>query len=226
MEAGGQAYAAVPLTGVILAGGQNRRMGGHSKALLAVEGESFLQRQVKEMAEVCGEILLMTQNASLYADELAALSDKGMVVRALPDLVPARGPLGGLQSALHASSTDLLWVVGCDMPLISSRAAVELAGVCLRTDAAAAVPRIAGRVHPLHGVYRKKILAPVESMLEADDYRMMGVFHLTDWEPVDEVVWNRLGIPTDFVRNINTPDEFGELLQERSALSADTCQKS
>ncbi|AEI42069.1 molybdenum cofactor guanylyltransferase [Paenibacillus mucilaginosus] len=213
----GQANAAAPLTGAILAGGQNRRMGGRSKALLAVEGETFLQRQVKEMSGVCSDILLLTQNASLYAEELAALREEGIAVRVVPDLVPARGPLGGLQSALHASSSDLLWVVGCDMPFVSSQAAAELAAVCLHTDAAAAVPCIAGRIHPLHGVYRKKILPLAERMLEAGDYRMMGVLHLTSWEPVDEVVWNRLGIRTDFVRNINTPDEYQELLRERSS---------
>ncbi|MCZ8522869.1 MULTISPECIES: molybdenum cofactor guanylyltransferase [Paenibacillus] len=218
MDADKQVHETESVTGVVLAGGQNRRMGGQVKAFLAVEGESFLLRQVKEMAGSCSEILIVTQNPPLYAAALESGGDKDwpVTVRIVPDLVPARGPLGGLHSALHTAKSDLLWVVGCDMPLISSRAAGELVKILRRTGAAAAVPRIGGKVHPLHGIYRKDILPQVEQMLEAGDYRMMGVFQLTAWEAVDEVVWNKLGVTLEFVRNINTPDEYDELLRDCS----------
>src|SRR5690554_4484781 len=105
------------LTGVILAGGQNRRMNGFHKALLDFQGKPIIEWQIHTMNHLCAEILIVTQHEALFS---AYLSDD---IRIIPDEIKDRGPLAGMHAALTASSYQQAWIVGCDMPFISVKAA-------------------------------------------------------------------------------------------------------
>ena len=85
---------AVPIEICILAGGRSRRM-GHDKATLKLRGRSFLSR-IRSAARATG---LRTR-----------------VIR--QDLVPGRGPVGGIHTGLKTSRSDAVVFLACDMPLI------------------------------------------------------------------------------------------------------------
>ena len=50
------------LTGAILAGGDNRRMNGEAKALLTFGAEKLIQRQIRQMREICSEMIVVTNH--------------------------------------------------------------------------------------------------------------------------------------------------------------------
>ncbi len=208
---GGQRHA---MTGVILAGGQNRRMGGQSKALLMYEGATFLARQLEELGSLCAELLVVTQEPLRYESIVHAFSDM-FRVRLIPDLQPGRGPLAGFQAAMKAASHEELWIVGCDMPWVDSEAARALSELRRSVGAEAAVARIGGRVHPLHGVYLRSCLPEVERLLAANDLRLMGLLESVALQVADESFLERRGISPGFVRNINNPDEYERLTGKR-----------
>ena len=55
------------LTGVILAGGQNKRMDGQNKALLSFSNERLIERQIRIMQESCEEIIVVTNDPPYIA---------------------------------------------------------------------------------------------------------------------------------------------------------------
>ncbi|MBP1157097.1 molybdenum cofactor guanylyltransferase [Paenibacillus sp. PvR098] len=198
-------------SGVILAGGLNRRMGGQSKALLKYEGRTFLARQLTELGSACSELILVTQEPERYEEELRTV-DVVHHIRVIPDLQPGKGPLAGLQAAMGAAANDELWVVGCDMPSVSSRAAEAMSRLRRDLDGDAVIARLHGRLHPLHGLYHRRCLQTVERLLAEEDYRMMRLIGELHVQEVDDSFFERQGIPTDFTRNINNPDEYNKLL--------------
>lgn len=105
------------LSGVILAGGRNRRMGGSPKALLSYHREKLIHRQIRVMRTICEEVILVTNEPRLYLP----IVDRD--VRILTDSYAGQGPLGGMHAALSLARCDNVWIIDCDMPFVSSRAA-------------------------------------------------------------------------------------------------------
>lgn len=204
--------------GVILAGGRNRRMEGRLKALLMWQGRTFLERQLMEMASWCQHRIIAAgsrERAARLRQELDAMEPGHAAgVRIVCDLRPGGGPLAGLEAALHeAGDVEYLWVTGCDMPLVSADAAALMALRLEQSGLPAAAPRIAGRVHPLHAVYRKTCLAAVRRQLDAEDGRMMRLLEDVQCMYIDEEDFRRQGIDTAFVRNVNDPADYGDLMR-------------
>ena len=98
------------ITGVILAGGQSRRM-GRNKALLDMGGICLIEQSFQVLANLFHEVVLITNTP----DEYAFLN-----CRCLPDIYPGVGSIAGLHSALHNSATERIFVVPCDMPFLNS----------------------------------------------------------------------------------------------------------
>ncbi|MDP5208231.1 molybdenum cofactor guanylyltransferase [Microbulbifer sp. 2205BS26-8] len=96
--------------GVVLAGGRSRRM-GRDKALLAhPECGSFLEHA----------------DALLRTLPLAQVVTSGARPGGIEDLVPERGPLGGLYSVALATGADAALVIPVDMPLLRRAHLAEL----------------------------------------------------------------------------------------------------
>ena len=112
------------MAGVVLAGGKSRRM-GRDKRFLEVGGRSMLDRVCAVMGPLFPECLLSVAEPNPHLE--------GLHCRIVTDVIPGCAALGGLYAALSASSHHRIFVVGCDMPFISSasiRRVVELSGDC------------------------------------------------------------------------------------------------
>ncbi|MFC5451500.1 molybdenum cofactor guanylyltransferase [Paenibacillus aestuarii] len=198
------------MTGVILAGGMNRRMGGRLKALLPVQGKPLIVRQLEEMAICCPEILVVTNAQDALQPYLDSV--KAANVRCIGDQFTGTGPLGGIHAAAQAAGEALMWVVGCDMPYISSAAAVAMERIVKARNCEAAIPALEGRLHPLHGLYTRVIGAKAETLLASGQYRLMGLLEQLDWSELDAPFFAQYGIGTNFAANMNTPEQYKELL--------------
>src|SRR5690242_19745844 len=98
----------IKLTGVILAGGKNGRMGGSHKALLPFRNEKLVHRQIRILKEICKEIIVVTNEPRTFLP----IIDSG--VRIITDFYENKGPLGGMHAALSLASHTNVWMVGCD----------------------------------------------------------------------------------------------------------------
>ncbi|NQX63715.1 molybdenum cofactor guanylyltransferase [Paenibacillus qinlingensis] len=199
------------ITGVILAGGLNRRMGGKHKALLPVQGEAILLRQLKEMSHGCEQIIVVTNDMETLQPLLMGVKD--IDVQCVSDHYIQKGPLSGIHAAMKVAIGSHAWVVGCDMPFISVEAAKVMAEMCRNSNKDAVIPEIEGRLHPLHGIYAREVGPEAELLLQQHNYRLMGLLEHLDWQSVDGDYLLQRGLRTNFVTNINTPEEYEYMLE-------------
>ncbi|MZQ84465.1 NTP transferase domain-containing protein [Paenibacillus sp. 5J-6] len=203
------------MTGVILAGGLNRRMGGRSKALLPVQDQPLLLRQLTEMSRICSQMIVVSNEPEAF-QSLIASNSKSMNVQWVSDIHVQKGPLSGIHAAAQVATHDFMWVVGCDMPFISSEAVEAMGQLCQEANVDAVVPVIDGKVHPLHGIYSRLVGSEAEVLLKQEQYRLMGLLDHIDWLPAENAFFEKLNLSLQFVTNVNTPDEYKTMLENLS----------
>lgn len=197
------------LTGVILAGGQNRRMNGKMKSFLSVGAETILDRQQREMLTICDQLLLVTRQPA-YFSYLEADSR----IKILTDEY-GQGPLAGIYMALSYVNTGDIWVVACDMPYICAKAAKMLQSQRQETHSDAAIPVIDGFTQPLHGVYHPGTVDCLQQILDKGEYKVQAWLDQIRWTSVPDKRFISQNIATTFTMNVNTPADYNRALQMR-----------
>lgn len=185
---------------LILAGGQNSRMEGRHKALLEINGRTYLS---------CLTEALAAFEEKIISTGVSALAE-GTDFRAVPDEISGQGPLGGLSTALSVCKSDALVVCACDMPFITAELTAWLADQArLHPEAKAiAIRDRSGRLHPLCGVYKKEAAAIIHEALMQDERRMIRVFRELGGV---ELSLSETGFADRILSNVNTPGEEREL---------------
>jgi molybdopterin-guanine dinucleotide biosynthesis protein A len=198
------------LTIVIQAGGESRRM-GQDKALLPFLGQTLIERVVDRVKPLADEVLVTTNR--LEAFEFLGL-------RLVPDLIPGRGALGGVYTALQAATQPLVAIVACDMPFANPGLFAAERDLLLSSEADITIPFSGKGLEPFHAVYRRETCLPAsEAALKAGKWRVdswfseMNVYTLQ----VEEI--RRYDPRLLCFRNVNTPEELTEA--ERIALEMD-----
>jgi molybdopterin-guanine dinucleotide biosynthesis protein A len=149
-----------PMSGVILAGGRSTRL-GQNKAFLEINGQSLIERIADRLAQVCVEIIVVTNDVDEYEHLEAAV---------VPDILPGKGALGGVFSGLKAASNQHSLVVGCDMPFLNLALLRYMQGFAEAYDVV--IPRVGQFVEALHAVYSKSCLPHIERRLRAGDLQI------------------------------------------------------
>lgn len=192
------------MTGAILAGGESRRM-GRDKAFLEVGGQRIIDRTVELLAPLFPQLLLVTNNAADYAY---------LGIRMVSDLLPGRGALGGLYTALFFSTTQHVFVVACDMPLLKAEVIRHLLDQPHKWDVV--VPQMGDHVEPLHAVYSRRCLPHVEALLQEGGRKVMDFYSRVRVLRVPEEEIRALDPELLSFRNVNTPEEV-RAIQEMTA---------
>ena len=131
------------LTGVVLVGGASKRFGS-PKALAEIDGETFVERAKRILAEACDEVLVVGKAGELRFDVV----DDGSEVRA---------PIAGVVAGLRAASNDVAVFLPVDCPRVTADVVRELGAACRD----AAVPQTG----PLPGAWAKSALPVLERRL-------------------------------------------------------------
>jgi len=152
------------MTSIVLAGGKSLRF-GKDKALEEIGGRSLIERVIERLSLLGNEIIVVTSSS----DQLPDLRVKRVI-----DSYPGRGNLVGLYSGLKAVSSSHALVVGCDMPFLNVALLRHL--IALSTGFDVVIPRIGDEVEPLHAVYSKNCLAPIEATLGEGKRRIVDFF--------------------------------------------------
>src|SRR6185295_370867 len=116
------------ITGVILAGGQGRRMGGVDKGLKILRGKPMVTWAIERFAPQVDEILInANQNLPTYG---------GFGYRVIPDEIGGfAGPLAGLHRGLSEAKHDLVATTPCDSPFLPRDLIARLNGALTAHDA-------------------------------------------------------------------------------------------
>ncbi len=150
---------------VIQAGGESRRM-GQDKALLPFLGEPLILRVLRRLQPIADEVIVVARQP----EALAFLG-----VKAVSDLLPGVGALGGLYTALSVARYPLVGIVACDMPFASAELLEEACRRLVQSGVDAVIPRTSLGWEPLHAVYRRETcLPPVERAIQRGERRLIA----------------------------------------------------
>ncbi|NKN33719.1 molybdenum cofactor guanylyltransferase MobA [Marichromatium bheemlicum] len=180
------------VTGVILAGGRARRLGGQDKGLLEVAGRPLIAWAITALRPQVDRLLICAnRNIERYADY-----GHPVIRDPLPDYP---GPLAGILGAMRAVSTDWILTLPCDDPAPPPDLHARLRMALETQHATLACANDGSRLQPLHA------LLPVALATDLEAYLDSGERRLTTWlarHRIAHAVYNAASWP---VLNINTP---------------------
>lgn len=187
------------ITGIILAGGQSRRM-GKNKALLEIEGISIIERTFRLMAEIFNNVILITNTPEQYSF---------LPCPSVADIYPNAGSIAGLHAGLCASSTDRIFVVPCDMPFLNLSLIKDL---CSKDDSSDALVPISSKgIEPLHACYRSSCINVLESALDNGEKQLLTFLRKVRTRYLSVTGYqNQIDIERSFC-NLNHPQEYHDL---------------
>lgn len=191
------------MTGVILSGGKNSRMGSN-KAFLDVGGERLIDRTVRIYREIFTKIILVTNEPHLYLDQDVTI---------VTDLEKNKGPLMGIYTGLFWASSDPVFFAACDMPFLNADFIRYLIEQAAGFDIV--VPETADGLQPLHAVYSQGCLAPIKALLARDRLKVTGFYKGMKVKIVSQAVVQGFDPEGRPFLNINTPDEYVKITQNR-----------
>lgn len=194
------------IAGVLLAGGQARRMGGGDKCLRTLGGETLLARAIRRLT---GQVGRMVLNAN---GDPARFAGCGLPVVADPVegfAGPLAGVLAGLdwaagQAGIEQAGVDWIVTVPTDAPAFPEDLVARLTAALDDAGAEIACASSGGRHHPVFGLWPVSLRGALREALIGRDVRKVDVFTadyrlaVADW-PVE---------PLDPFLNVNRPDEL------------------
>jgi molybdopterin-guanine dinucleotide biosynthesis protein A len=150
------------ITGVVLAGGLGRRMGGVDKGLQLLNGQTLVAQIVVRLRPQVGPLLInANRNAARYGE-----LGYPVVADAVPDFA---GPLAGLHAALSAAETPLVVTVPCDSPFLPVDLVSRLFLALTANGADLAVARTGEQSHPVFCLCRRQLLPHLAAYLAAGE---------------------------------------------------------
>lgn len=146
------------ISGVILAGGKGRRLGGQDKGWVELAGRPLIRHVIDGLAPQVDRVLI---NANRNQDRYRTL---GHPVLDDP-IADYAGPLAGFAAAMAAAGDDLILTVPCDAPRVPADLAARLRDALIRERALIAVAHDGQRLQPVHALIDARLLADLREFL-------------------------------------------------------------
>lgn len=184
------------ITGILLAGGLARRMGGGDKGLLPLGDSVLAARTLALLAAQCRAVCI---NANRNIEEYEKL---GFPVARdiMPDFA---GPLAGIHAGMEAADTEWILTAPCDSPFMPNDLAAQMAATAAESQADIVTAKAGGRAHPVFMLARRTLRGDLAEFLQA------GGRKIEDWRARHKFAEREFSDASAFA-NINTPEELRE----------------
>ncbi|MBZ0306775.1 MAG: molybdenum cofactor guanylyltransferase [Anaerolineae bacterium] len=187
------------VSAAILAGGQSRRM-GTDKSLVLLDGKPLIRHVIDRLEPLAIPMIIITNQPEKYVQFALPL---------FKDVIPDRGSLGGLYSAVSYSQTDYILCVACDMPFLNTDLLHFL--IAQRQGHDAIVPRIGERTEGLHAVYQKNCLPFMQRQVEQQRLKIAECLAQLNVKWVDEPTMYPFDPQMKSFVNLNSPNELHQI---------------
>jgi molybdopterin-guanine dinucleotide biosynthesis protein A len=191
----------------ILAGGRSSRM-GRDKSFVLLDGRPLIEHVLVRLKPLGLPIFIVTNTPEAYA---------AYQVPTFPDVLPDQGALGGLYTALQASTTEYTLCVACDMPFLNTELLTYLIKLREASEADVITPRLHGYAETLHTVYRQTCLAPIREQLEQGNLRISAFYDRMRVRYLEENEMRRFDPDLRSCVNLNTPEDLAAAQPPRQA---------
>jgi len=182
------------ISGIVLAGGLGRRMGGVDKGLQLLHGKAMIEHALARLAPQVDDIVI---NANQNLERYRAFGH-----RVVSDEISGfAGPLAGLHAGLGAVAHPLAVTVPCDSPFLPLDLVSRLMNSIAENDLA--VAKTGDQPHPVFALVRTSVKKNLEAFLAG------GGRKIDAWYASLRVVEVVFDDEADAFRNINTLEELG-----------------
>lgn len=197
-----------PITGLILAGGQSRRMGADKALLTLANGQALLEQTAQRLKPQVTSLLISSNNPAHTISDIHSLSDT-------PKVPPHSGPLAGILTALHylhqpqsnqPTTPQWLLTVAVDTPLFPKTLAQDLLQHAQTEQCPLVCAASKDKLHPTCALWHTSLCDKLERYLTAGERRLMG-FH----QQAKGQHHSYSTSPHDPFFNCNTPEDFQQL---------------
>ena len=185
-------------TGIILAGGESKRLNNVEKSNLLVGNRRIIAWMMTVYEKLFSEIILVSNHPTTY------LEWDAIVVK---DIYTKRSSLTGIHSGLFYTKTDHAFIAACDTPFLK-KDLVKVIVQHIDSSIDVVIPRTDVGIEPLCAVYSRRCLQTVQGALEQNNLKIRNVFNKLKVKEVPETVLRKIdpGLASFF--NINTPDDL------------------
>ena len=199
---------ALPCTGVILAGGLNKRFDGQNKAFIRIGGKRIVDRLLDVYSRLFEQVVLVTNDPAAYVDVDALI---------VTDHYSVRSSLNGLHAGLFAAAHEHAFFAACDTPFIQGVLIQRLLESITR-KADIVIPSTSAGYEPMFAVYKKTCLQAMVWQLERDQLKIQGLFRKVRLKSVDEAELRKVDPELVSFFNVNTPADLvrAEALYKRN----------
>ena len=194
------------VTGMILAGGKARRMGGQDKGLIEINGKVMIQYVLDALKpQVNGILINANRNVSEY--------EKFGYPVICDQLEDYQGPLAGIAAAMDAAQTKYICTCPCDGPLIAKNLVTRLSYALNSTeeDINIAVAHDGQRLQPVYALINCKIYKSLLNYLNSGERKIDRWYAEHNFKAVD------FSDKQDCFININTPEDKLTISKQLSA---------
>ncbi|MDH5445216.1 MAG: molybdenum cofactor guanylyltransferase [Gammaproteobacteria bacterium] len=184
------------VTGLILAGGKAKRLGGEDKGLIQLGQRHLIEHVIDRLQPQTTSVLInANRNQETY---------RGFGYPVIADGVPDfAGPLAGILAGLQHMTTEWLVVVPCDNPALPNKLVMSLAEVTNQQQCLLTVANCQGNIQPVFCLLHKSLADSISDFLAKDQHRVQ------DWLVHQTYSVCEFDDPNAF-SNINTPEQLQE----------------
>ena len=192
------------ITGVILAGGRAKRMGGQDKGLIKVNGQTMTELIIEKLLPQTTHLMI---NANRHLEQYKKFN---LPVISDDNSTEFNGPLAGMLSALKNCSTKYILSIPCDSPFFPTDLASRLLSALINADADISVVHDGNRMQPVFALIKTELANSLQDFLDKGDRKIDLWYKQHHTVQVDFSDYSEISL------NINTPEELQNLEQKLS----------
>ena len=191
------------MTGIILAGGKNTRMGA-TKAFLTINGTRLIDIILKVYRDIFSEIIIVTNDPLDYTE----FSDVVVVT----DIYKEKKALGGIYTGLFYAYSEYSFVIAGDMPFLNKDFILYMTKLTGKHDII--VHLLDEGYQPLHAIYSQRCLPAMKRLITADKLKITGFYKEMRLMTINEEQVKPFNQDGRLFLNINTPEDLAKLKTE------------
>lgn len=185
------------MTGIILSGGKNSRM-GLNKAFLEINGVRLIDGILSVYRQLFSEIIIVTNEPLAYTE----FPDTMIVT----DIYKGKGSLGGIYSGLFYARHDYAFVAACDMPSLNIEFILFMMAQISKYEIV--VPELPEGFQALHAIYSRRCLPAIKRMILADKLKISGLYKEIRSLKITEDKIKPFNLDGRLFLNLNKPEDL------------------
>lgn len=189
-------------TAAILCGGKSRRM-GFDKSEIMINDKLLIEYIAETLEEVFEEVIFITDDVRKY---------EHLKYPVYKDILPDKGPMGGIFTALNYASSEFVFVTACDMPIVHTGFIRHMMKLIEKSEEGAASWKN-GYVETLYAFYSKSMIERIELLLSREQCKLLDLIQCSKMQLIEEEEVLELCGDVDVFINLNKKNDLA-LLKE------------